>query len=368
MPDGFKVLTAEGADAVEWGGFIARLPVGLRDIHFLPEYGRVYAATYGVEPRLAVFESEYGFVLQPFIIRSLDKLPFLQERKLQGFRDIANAYGHGGPLVACGAHAAEQSLLAAFEREYVAYGKAQAFASEFCSLHPLLENADGLSRLGMELAQEKEVVVMDLGADETELWRQVRKGHKSSIAKARRENVKIEHVAGNEQNLDAFKALYYATMERVNSAGRWRFPQNYFRNCVEVLGEARTSLHFARIGEELAVATILMHDFGTAYYHFAGSDPRFNGMGANNLLVYEAALWAKRSGYRHFFLGGGVTAGVDDSLFIFKSGFSALRAKLYTYGRVLDEPVYRELCGLKSEHENTTGWNGNTAFFPQYRR
>jgi serine/alanine adding enzyme len=368
MTGNFRILAADGADAMEWSALISRLPVAHRDIHFLPEYGRVYAVTHGVEPRLAVFESDYGFVVQPFIVRSLDELPFLKEAGATGFVDISNAYGHGGPLYACGGHAAAESLIAAFEREFVAYCESQSFASEFCSLHPLLGNAEDITRSGVALTEEKEIVYMDLGTEEADIWRGVRKGHKSSITKARRENVKIEHIAGNEENLEAFKTLYYATMARRQAAERWLFPQSYFANCVKILGEARTSLHFARVGGELAVATILMHDFGTAYYHFAGSDPRFNGSGASNLLVYEAGLWAKRSGYRYFYLGGGVTAGPEDSLFLFKSGFSGLRAKLYTYGRVLHEPTYRKLSALKLDYEQKAGWEGNSAYFPLYRR
>jgi hypothetical protein len=285
------------------------------------------------------------------------------------YEDIANPYGYGGPLYACGAHAAPESLLAAFEREFLAYCESASFASEFCSLHPLVGNPGDVERTGsVTLTAEKEIVYLDLAADETEIWQGVRKGHKSSVTRARRENVKVERVAGNEQNLAAFQTLYYATMERHQAAERWFFPQSYFGNCLEILGDARASLHFATVGGELAVAAMLIHDFGIAYYHFAGSDPRFNASSAGNLLVYESALWARRSGYRYFHLGGGVTASPEDSLFLFKSGFSGLRATLYTYNRVLNEQVYRTLSGLKADYERNTGWNGNTAYFPLYRR
>src|SRR5580692_6270683 len=112
MTAGFKVLAATGADAAEWRSLCERLPANRRHTHLLPEYGLVYAATHGVTPRLAVFESEYGFVVQPFIVRKLDELPFLKEQGVSGqFQDIANPYGYGGPLHGCGSHAAAESLL-----------------------------------------------------------------------------------------------------------------------------------------------------------------------------------------------------------------------------------------------------------------
>jgi serine/alanine adding enzyme len=370
MVSAFKVLNASGADATAWSALIGRLPADRRDIHFLPEYGQVYAATYGVAPKLAVLERDNDLVVQPFIVRRLDELPFLKAQGAPGgFLDIANPYGFGGPLCACDGDAARETLLGAFEREFTAYCEAESYASEFCSLHPLLGLAQDLERSGGAApVAEKEVVYMDLAADDVELWRGVRKGHKSSIAKARREGVKVERVECSEANLEAFKGLYYATMERHQAADRWFFPQNFFANCLEILGEERASLHFAAVDGELAAAAMLMHDFEIAYYHFAGSDLRFNAICAGNLLVYESARWAKRAGYRYFHLGGGVSSSPDDSLFIFKSGFSERRATLYIYGRILDESVYRRLCQLKLQYENETGWSGNIGYFPLYRR
>lgn len=370
MGTGFKVLAADGADAIAWSTLVGKLPVHSRDIHYLPEYGLIYAATHGVTPKLAVLESEYGFVLQPFIVRPLNDLPFLKAGgETMEYRDIANPYGYGGPLISCAGHAAPESLLAAYEREFAAYCESKQYASEFCSLHPLIDITRDLRLASsVNLAAEKEIVYLDLARNETELWQHLRKGHKSSITKARREGVVVEQVECNAGNLQAFKSLYYATMERHQAAERWFFPQNYFGNCLEILGDQRASLHFATVNGELAVAAMLIHDFDFAYYHFAGSDPRFNSTCAGNLLVYESALWARAQGYRYFHLGGGVTANPDDSLFIFKSGFSDLRATLYTYGRVLNAATYHTLSQLKVRHELATGWSGNTEFFPQYRR
>ena len=48
-----------------------------RDIHFLPEYGRIYRDCFGFTPFLAVSSDEEGYVLQSFVQRKLDGLPFL---------------------------------------------------------------------------------------------------------------------------------------------------------------------------------------------------------------------------------------------------------------------------------------------------
>ncbi len=40
-----RVLTAEGEDGKLWSGLVRRLPIGQRDLHFLPEYGLIYRDT-----------------------------------------------------------------------------------------------------------------------------------------------------------------------------------------------------------------------------------------------------------------------------------------------------------------------------------
>jgi lipid II:glycine glycyltransferase (peptidoglycan interpeptide bridge formation enzyme) len=123
------------------------------------------------------------------------------------------------------------------------------------------------------------------------------------------------------------------------------------------------------VGDAVASASILMHDFDTVYYHFAGSDRRYNEFCPNNLLVHEIAAWAQSRGYRRFHLGGGVSSSPADSLFVFKSGFSGETATLYTRHRVLDRPTYDYLTAVKRQHEARGGGEpADPGYFPLYRR
>jgi hypothetical protein len=44
-------------------------------------------------------QNNYGIVLYPFLIRSLDALEFLQKEVTKDSYDITTPYGYGGPLV-----------------------------------------------------------------------------------------------------------------------------------------------------------------------------------------------------------------------------------------------------------------------------
>jgi hypothetical protein len=355
-------------DRQRWTAFIERLEPSQRDVHFLPEYGEIYQRTYGFVPMLAVGEDQSGLVVQPLVKRPLNGLPFLQG-VAEPFFDVTNPYGYGGPLVQAGSREAAIALLVEFDRRFRAAMLEQRVPAEFTSLHPLLQNHELLAAAGtVAPADQKDVIFVDLSPSEEELWKETRKGHKSSIKKAVKSGIRIEEIAG-PVDFETFNRLYYATMERNRAAERWVFPRDYFRTCLELLGPERVAFFFAWHDRAPAAACIVMHAFETAYYHFSGSDSDYYAMCPNNLMVHEVALWAKRRGYRRFHLGGGVSSSPDDPLFVFKSGFAHRSARLYTYGRVHDSETYARLCRLKQEHELATeGRVSASEFFPLYRR
>jgi hypothetical protein len=366
----FAVLTGEGPDRARWRSLVGGLS-RRRDVHFLPEYGDIYRRTYGFEPFLAVYENDRRFVVQPFVRRPLEDLPFLRDQQIsRRYHDIASPYGYGGPVSSGGSPDEEVELFEAFNARFVEYCRRERLASEFTSVHPFLDAPPILMKSGaVKLTRQKEVVYVDLPGSEALRWKATRKGHRSSITKARRNGVRIEKVSPAPGNVELLNRLYYETMERNRAAARWIFPHDYFGNCIECLGDARVSLFFAYAGQALASASIVMHDFETVYYHFSGSDERYYDLCPNNLMVFEIATWAEAAGYRRFHLGGGVSSSPDDSLYVFKSGFSDKSATLYAYHRVLDQPTYDELCALKEKHERATGAAvADPDFFPLYRR
>jgi hypothetical protein len=364
----FEILTAEGADGRRWSRLIGQLPAERRDIHFLPEYGRIYRDSYGFEPLLAVYSDGDDFVLQPFVRRRLRDLPFLEGAPdAVGFTDIANPYGYGGPL----SNVVEgHRLYLGFAEAFAAWCDKEDIASEFASLHPFMADHQlGLIGPVMKTSAVKKVVFIDLAQGETAIQKKLRKGHRSSIATARRARVRVEKVETTSINLALFKEIYDATMVRQNAAERWFVPADYFELCIRHLGNARSSLLFAFVGDELESGCLLMHDFSTAYYHFAGTYAKHPALGVNNLMVYEAAALCRSMDCRRFHLGGGVTDQEDDSLLRFKAGFSELRAQLYTYFSIRDEAVYNRLCERKQAYEiATTGVVSTSDFVPIYRR
>jgi CelD/BcsL family acetyltransferase involved in cellulose biosynthesis len=367
----FRVLQAHGVDEIAWLDVLARYPAHLRDLHYTPAYGRIYEDTYGQRPLLAVMERDGNTAMHAFVRRPLDDLPCLAQAKLaRRYEDIATPYGFGGPLLAHPERSDSAQLLRDFDAAYRAWCVAERLPAEFVCLHPVLGNAASVEASGIvDPVPTKQVVIVDLTPPVEQLWSAVSRGTRSSIQRARREGIAVDRVEADRAALDRFQQLYLATMTRVGAAQRWLFPEAYFRACVDRLGPAGSALFFAHAGGELAAAYLLIFDGRTSYYHFGASDERWLALRPNNLLMYETMLWAKAQGCAHYHLGGGVSSAGNDTLLRFKSSFGGRRVPLYTYGRVLDADVYRELCDAKCRHEARSGAVATSSdYFPLYRR
>ena len=365
-----KVLTSMGNDKIEWHHFFDRLEEKTKDLHYLPEYTHIYEHTYGQKGFLVVFGDDEDFILMPFMKRPVENLQFVKESSQTGIEnlsDIVNAYGYGGPLAKITHADVTARLFKEFFRVFSEYCKNNGIVCEFASLHPLLENHQPLiEHKIINPIQRKRIVYFDLDKEVTELWKGLSRGNQSSINKARQKGVIIsrENVSGNA--LIEFKKLYAETMQRHNAHKKWIFPEDYFSNCAEDLGHDHVSLFCARLNDVIIAEYLILHAHQTAYYHFGGSLEAYFDVRANNLLIYEIALWAKQQGFRWFHLGGGLQN--DDSLHKFKTGFSKNEKWFYTYNRIFDLERYSYLCMLKNkwdEKENII--STDTGFFPAYR-
>lgn len=367
----FEILSADGQDGARWAELISALPSSLRDVHYLPEYGRIYRDSYGYEPLLALFQDGSDFVLQPFVRRSLGQLPFLaNDPGADHFSDIANAYGFGGPLSNVASAPAANHLYGRFAEAFAGWCEKAGIASEFASLHPFFaEHQLALVEGFLKPAHEKDVYYIDLTQTEEQIWRGLRRGHRGSINLALRHGIEVKRVPPTPENLAILNRLYNGSMDRRRAASRWLFPESYFADTMKHLGEQGSSIFFGYSGARVASAYILIHGFDTVYYHFSGTSPDDGRIGIDTLMFHKMALWAREAGYAKCHMGGGATRRTDDGLLKFKAGFGGASAPLYTYFSIRSPSVYDALCARKRSFElESTGRESPSSFLPQYRR
>jgi len=333
------------------------------DVYFLPQYARVYERKGDGKAHCFAYHSKDGMILYPFLLRRINDLGEFADS--EACWDIATPYGYGGPLWQLAGEGSVESLGAGFLKAFHAYCIEHRIVSEFVRLHPLLENGRILAKAN--ITRRHQTVCLDLDMPESEIWRGIRKGHKSSIKKGLQLQVRVIRDEDLE-HVEQFFNLYNDTMKRRGAAPGYFFPLSFFTDTLTMLSQ-HASLFVALHGERIATAAIFLHYDKYIHYHFSGSDASLGHLCANHVLIHDVAMWARERGASLFHLGGGLQP--DDGLYLFKSGFSNKRATFCTYECIHDRAQYEQLVSKLESHTEHMGEDPSDlkedGFFPQYR-
>lgn len=365
-----KVLNTS-KDQELWKRLVNNLPV--KDVYFTPEYGLVFEATKGEtrktlggEALLFFYGNEQNYIIYPFLRRSISELPFSEflPSESEGWFDIISPYGYSGPLAYVTELELEGYLWEKFLEEFHDYCLEAKIVTEFARLHPYIRNDLPLSKL-LDIEKRPKVVYIDLEQEEAAIKRGMSRGNKSSISKARHSGVRILYL-NSEKEPGSFHQLYTHTMERNKAKEIYYFSREFFDNLFKLL-EGSVKLFEARYQGRLIAAVLLLIKHNLVHYYLGASDTQFLHLRPNNLLFYEAILWAKKQGYKIFDLGGGYEP--NDSLFQFKNSFSKTTADFYTYSKVHNQEMYKVLCQARDKYDRLQGRKiTESSYFPQYRR
>jgi len=351
------LIGSQMRDFQQWEGLCQNIPHA--DIYFSPQYASIYERKGDGAAHCFVYRSANGLVLYPFLLRCINDVPLFNNA--EECWDITTPYGYGGPFYSSIDEVSLPQLVKGFLESFHTYCHENHIISEFARLHPLLGNHRILPESNKVLHHE--TVYIDLQQTEQDLWKGIRKGHKSSIKKALRFQVKVFQDE-NREYIKEFHKLYIETMGRQQASPSYFFPLSFFEDTLELLGQ-HVSLFVALHNENVVTAAIILHYGDYVHYHFSGSDADSLHLCSNHLLIYEVAKWAQRQGAKYFHLGGGLQP--NDSLFMFKSGFSSKRAPFYTYERIHDRECYQRLVERKVQDERLRGSVADEGFFPRYR-
>ena len=368
-----EVLTTKGSDLTRWRDLAHEYQDG--DIYFTPEYVMAFEATrgqtgrdFGGEGQLFFYGNPESCVIYPFFKRSLAELPFYELfcAEAEQWFDVVSPYGYGGPLAHITEPEVAERLWRDFLKEFHDYCAQNSIVAEFGRLHPYIRNHLPLQNLpDINVRRTASVVCIDLEQDESLLRKNMTKGNRSSVSKARRMGVEIR-CSVTKDELDAFYELYVDTMARNEAGEAYLFSRDFLDDICQLLGNSVRLFSACYEGQTIA-ASLFLFGGKLAHYYLSGSNANFLHLSPNNLLLYEAILWAQGQGYKMFDLGGGIHPG--DSLFHFKASFSKKTADFYTYSRTHNEPVYRALCEARERYDGMSQDElMQSDYFPAYRR
>ncbi len=319
------------------------------DVYWLSGYVKGFKIHGDGEPLLFLYESGKARGINVVMKRDVAKEPqfvgILEEGR---YFDLTTPYGYGGWLI-------EGEDAKGLFDAYRAWCEKNGIISEFVRFHPIVKNHEKVSCF-YEVIQLGEVVHMDLGSPET-VWSNLSGFNRNRVRKAIKSGVKI-YSGRSPEIYEIFRKIYDSTMETVGAKDYYFFEPEFYTSVLNDLPHNAQVFYAVKDGAVIAVSIMLTAN-GMMNYHLSGSLREYSSLAANNLLLYEAALWGVANGYKSLYLGGGV-ATREDSLFRFKRTFFKGELNRFFIGeKIYDQEKYDELV----EKRNVS----KELYFPKYR-
>ena len=149
-------------------------------------------------------------------------------------------------------------------------------------------------------------------------------------------------------------------MDRNKAAEFYYFNDEYFSQCLELLGEHVVLIE--AVYQEQTIAMGLYFIYGkTIHIHLSGTLSEFLYLSPAYILRYAITIWGKENGYKLIPHGGGSSKVPDDSLYLFKKQFGRnTEFKFFIGKKVWNIEVYEQLC-------RSYGVDKSIEYFPAYR-
>ena len=321
------------------------------DIYYLSGYAKGFQIHGDGEPLLFYYTDENLRGINVVMKRDIADDEFFADKiDQEKFFDFITPYGYGGWLMEGDGDSTK--LFSAYEKWCIEHH----VVSEFVRYHPMLNNAES-TKAFYDVIELGKTISMDLTSSDV-IWANLTSKNRNMVRKAQKSGVKIYH--GQFPSIyKTFKEIYDLTMNFDHATEYYYFKDEFYDSVKNDLSE-ESLVFWAEINGKIIATSIMIFANGYMNYHLSGSLREYQHLAPSNLLLYKAALWGCRNGYKSLHMGGGVSS-KEDSLYKFKSAFNRNETKQFAIGKkIFLNDVYEALSRMKTS-------DSEIGFFPQYR-
>jgi hypothetical protein len=259
------------------------------------------------------------------------------------FIDIQSPYGYGGAILTTDDPVFLQHAWLAYE----IWCKDHNVLVEFIRFHPLLPSNHYIG----DVFLNRQTIYIETQNDDLFTCYETRV--RTAIRKAQRLGLSVEWTsAADDYNI--FEKIYRDTMKRLQADEYYYFSTDYF-NAAQNWQDCRLAL--CKLDDEVLAASMFLESPYVMEYHLSCSTEQGRKFGASNLLVHEAANYAKFKGIPYVHLGGGTDNRSDNPLLFFKAGFSSHSAQSNLGRKIFFPNEYMEMKqAWEAEHQKPAEW------------
>lgn len=321
------------------------------DVYYLSGYARAFQLHGDGDPMLFYYKSENIRGINVVMKRDIANIEFFADKiERDTYFDFITPYGYGGWIVEGGENVTD------LVDDYRKWCLEHNIVSEFVRYHPMIDNASYIKDF-YDVIDLGKTISMDLSSPDV-IWTNLTSKNRNMVRKAEKNGVNIYH-GQFPQIYETFKHIYNLTMNSDNASEYYYFKNDFYNSIINDLSE-EAQIFWAEVDGKIIAASIMLSANGRMNYHLSGSLRAYSHLAPTNLLLYKAALWGCRNGYKTLHLGGGLGS-QQDSLYKFKSAFNRNEAKQFAIGKkIYLNDVYVRLSRMKNPASET-------GFFPTYR-
>ncbi|SEL71614.1 Acetyltransferase (GNAT) domain-containing protein [Maribacter orientalis] len=310
--------------------------------------------------------------LQFFIFKSSDNsavavMPYLLRNIIlnnvdTGFFDVSSPWGYNGPYFKEGLSA---ELKIQFWNTVDDWYSENKVVSEFLRFN-LFFNFK-------EYSGESIHTLYNVKGDITDwdlFWSNLKSNTRNQFRKAEKTGLEFKLFYKNitEKQVKDFYQVYIGTMDRRDAIDSFYHPLEYFldfwKNNEEKCAIGLVYLDGLPISTELFLISE-----ATMYSFLGGTDANHFKLRPNEYLKISAIQWANKEGLNYYMIGGGLSNGKEDNLYLYKKKYFPFDDDIdfYTGRKVVMPTKYLEFLEISGMDNKDALENIKEGFFPRYR-
>ena len=319
-------------DRSEWLNIISKFPIEFQDIYFHPDYISLNCYKNNSEGFLFYNKDKEKIWINAFI---KIKSPSFDNFNNHDYYDIETAYGYGGPI----SNKLDINFIKDSNKKFLSWVNANNIVSEFVRFHPLFDITFYASS-EFEILDNRTTCSLDLSKVDSENILPFKAKAKNKIRKALKSTEAF--ISHDIQDFIYFKKLYLNLMINKDAEKETLFSALYFDKLFNLILENGFMSVIKNKNLETIAIAIFLNGKQSCHYHLSASK-HYDIPGVNNLIIYNAALHAKKKKLHILHLGGGNNNDKDDKLFKFKNSMSTSNHKYYIGKRINNLEIYKKL-------------------------
>ena len=295
--------------------------------------------------------------VMPFVLRNI-----VLNNNETGFYDVSSPWGYNGPFFKEGL---TEDVILNFWELVDNWYKENKVVSEFLRFN-FFENYKNYSGEALHTLYnvKGDITNWDL------FWSNLKSNTRNQFRKAEKIGLEFQFFYKDitEKQVRDFYKVYIGTMDRRDAVDSFYHPLEYF---LEFWSNNQPKCAIGMVYKEgmpISTELFLISEF-TIYSFLGGTDSDHFKLRPNEYLKISAIKWANEEGLKYYMIGGGLSNGKEDNLYLYKKKYFPFDDDIdfYTGRKIILPTKYLEFLDLLNIEKENALENIKEGFFPRYR-